>query len=131
MWECNIKIMLYAGNRKHWPRYNASSVPHSMWQDQALNTFKTKFMDLVDKSKLQHTPLVRAPKVGIKLWTLVSIEVTSLIRMYTFDFVHLRHLFGFTVVYQHTKCANKEIKSNNFYRVLDPENISKKSQKAF
>lgn len=59
--------MLYAGNRKHWPRYNASSVPHSMWQDQALNTFKTKFMDLVDKSKLQHTPLVRVPKVSIKL----------------------------------------------------------------
>ncbi|XP_018565221.1 UHRF1-binding protein 1-like [Anoplophora glabripennis] len=53
---------LAKGNRKHWPRYNASSVPHSMWQDQALNAFKTKFVDLIDKSKLQHTPLSRVPK---------------------------------------------------------------------
>ncbi|KAJ8969016.1 hypothetical protein NQ317_007377 [Molorchus minor] len=53
---------LAKGNRKHWPKYTASAVPHAMWQEQALNTFKSKFLDLVDKNKLQHTPLARAPK---------------------------------------------------------------------
>ncbi|XP_049825652.1 UHRF1-binding protein 1-like isoform X2 [Aethina tumida] len=49
-------------NRKHWPKYNASSVPHTMWQEQSLNSFKTKFIDLIDKSQIQHTPLSRSNK---------------------------------------------------------------------
>ncbi|VEN47609.1 unnamed protein product [Callosobruchus maculatus] len=53
---------LAKGNRKHWPRYNSTAVPHSMWQDQALSSFKTKVMDLIDKNKVQHTPLSRSPK---------------------------------------------------------------------
>lgn len=47
--------------RKHWPKYN-STVPHVMWQDQAYASFKSKFMDLIDKNKSQHTPLSRTSK---------------------------------------------------------------------
>ncbi|XP_076255690.1 bridge-like lipid transfer protein family member 3B isoform X1 [Rhynchophorus ferrugineus] len=53
---------LAIGDRKHWPTYNTTSVPHTMWQEQALASFKSKFMDLIDKHKVQHTPLTRASK---------------------------------------------------------------------
>ncbi|XP_050307973.1 UHRF1-binding protein 1-like [Anthonomus grandis grandis] len=54
---------LAKGDRKHWPTYNASSVPHTMWQEHALGLFKTKFMDLFLKNEMQHTPLSRKPKM--------------------------------------------------------------------
>lgn len=47
--------------RKHWPKYNAT-VPHVMWQEQAYAAFKSKLMDLIDKNKMQHTPLTRTSK---------------------------------------------------------------------
>ncbi|CAG9767009.1 unnamed protein product [Ceutorhynchus assimilis] len=53
---------LAKGDRKHWPTYNSSSVPHAMWQEQALASFKSKFMDLFDHNKTQHVPLSRKPK---------------------------------------------------------------------
>lgn len=53
---------LAKGDRKHWATYNSSSVPHSMWQEQALASFKSKFWDLFDMNKVQHTPLARLPK---------------------------------------------------------------------
>ncbi|XP_063909988.1 bridge-like lipid transfer protein family member 3B isoform X3 [Zophobas morio] len=54
---------LAKGNRKHWPKYNDVAVPHTMWQEQALMSFRTKFFDLIDRSKIQHTPLSRSSKV--------------------------------------------------------------------
>ncbi|XP_060530359.1 bridge-like lipid transfer protein family member 3A isoform X2 [Cylas formicarius] len=53
---------LAKGDRKHWPTYNASQVPHSLWQEQALAAFKSKFLDLFDRNKTQHAPLSRVPK---------------------------------------------------------------------
>ncbi|RZB39563.1 UHRF1-binding protein 1-like [Asbolus verrucosus] len=53
---------LAKGNRKHWPKYNDVAVPHTMWQEQALMSFKTKFFDLIERNKVQHTPLTRASK---------------------------------------------------------------------
>ncbi|XP_015834568.1 bridge-like lipid transfer protein family member 3A isoform X1 [Tribolium castaneum] len=54
---------LAKGNRKHWPKYNDTAVPHTIWQEQALQAFKTKFFDLIDRNKMQHTPLSRARKM--------------------------------------------------------------------
>ncbi|XP_066140854.1 bridge-like lipid transfer protein family member 3B isoform X1 [Euwallacea fornicatus] len=53
---------LAKGDRKHWPTYNSSSTPHTIWQEQALTSFKNRFMDLVNYNKVQHTPLSRMPK---------------------------------------------------------------------
>jgi hypothetical protein len=55
---------LAKGNRKHWPKYNDVAVPHTMWQEQALQGFKAKFFDLIDRNKIHHTPLARAGKVS-------------------------------------------------------------------
>ncbi|CAH0560093.1 unnamed protein product [Brassicogethes aeneus] len=49
-------------NRKCWPKYNASSIPHTMWQEQSLAAFRTKFIDLIDKHQVQHAPLSRSNK---------------------------------------------------------------------
>ncbi|XP_072376118.1 bridge-like lipid transfer protein family member 3B, partial [Diabrotica undecimpunctata] len=49
-------------NRKHWLKYNTSFVPHSLWQEQALNSFKTKLLNLIDQHKPLHTPLNRPMK---------------------------------------------------------------------
>ena len=57
---------LAKGNRKHWPKYNDVAVPHTMWQEQALMSFRTKFFDLIDRSKIQHTPLSRSSKVSLR-----------------------------------------------------------------
>lgn len=59
---CKLYVL---GDRKHWPTYNSSSVPHTMWQEQAFASFKTKFMDLFDHSKTHHIPLSRMPKVSL------------------------------------------------------------------
>ncbi|XP_072383543.1 bridge-like lipid transfer protein family member 3B [Diabrotica undecimpunctata] len=53
---------LAKGNRKHWLKYNTSFVPHSLWQEQALNSFKTKLLNLIDQHKPLHTPLNRPMK---------------------------------------------------------------------
>lgn len=49
-------------DRKHWPRYRESSIPHVLWQEQALTSFRSKFLDLIEKNRAQHTPLSRANK---------------------------------------------------------------------
>ncbi|KAL1505764.1 hypothetical protein ABEB36_005251 [Hypothenemus hampei] len=53
---------LAKGDRKHWPTYNSSSVPHTMWQEQALASFKSRFLDLLDHNKSHHVSLSRMPK---------------------------------------------------------------------
>lgn len=55
---------LAKGDRKHWPRYREASIPHSHWQEQALTSFKSRFLDLVERNKSQHTPLSRSNKVN-------------------------------------------------------------------
>ncbi|KAG5868480.1 hypothetical protein JTB14_035833 [Gonioctena quinquepunctata] len=55
---------LAKGNRKHWPNYNTSAVPHTVWQEQALNCFRAKLMDLIDENNIQHNPLRRSTKVN-------------------------------------------------------------------
>lgn len=50
-------------DRKHWPKYKEASIPHPQWQEQSLSAFKSKILDMLDKSKFQHTPLTRANKV--------------------------------------------------------------------
>ncbi|XP_074033152.1 bridge-like lipid transfer protein family member 3B [Leptinotarsa decemlineata] len=53
---------LAKGNRKHWPKYNVSSVPHPSWQDQSFNYFRNKLMDIIDENNSQHSPLKRPLK---------------------------------------------------------------------
>lgn len=53
---------LAMGDRKHWTRYREGSVPHTQWLDQSLNSFRSKFIDLVDKNRSQHVPLSRSPQ---------------------------------------------------------------------
>ncbi|XP_017786944.1 PREDICTED: UHRF1-binding protein 1-like isoform X2 [Nicrophorus vespilloides] len=53
-------------DRKHWPKYTEADIPIVLWQDQALNSFKTKFLDLLDKNITHHAPLSRANK-GAKM----------------------------------------------------------------
>lgn len=53
---------LAMGDRKHWPRYKEGSVPHTQWLDQSLNSFRSKFIDLIDKNRPQHVPLSRSPQ---------------------------------------------------------------------
>ena len=54
---------LAKSSRKHWPLYKEGTIPHIHWQEQAFNSFKTKFLDLLDRNKSHHTPLYRANKV--------------------------------------------------------------------
>lgn len=63
---CKFQIDYYPyhlakGNRKHWPKYN-SGTPHTVWQDQALASFKSKLFDLISKHKPPHPSLSRMPK---------------------------------------------------------------------
>ncbi|XP_057672288.1 bridge-like lipid transfer protein family member 3B [Diorhabda carinulata] len=53
---------LAKGNRKHWLKYNSNFVPHALWQEQALNSFKTRLLNLVDQHRPLHTPLNRPMK---------------------------------------------------------------------
>lgn len=53
---------LAKGNRKHWLKYNSNFVPHALWQEQALNSFKTKLLNLIDQHKPLHAPLNRPMK---------------------------------------------------------------------
>ncbi|ENN73667.1 hypothetical protein YQE_09724, partial [Dendroctonus ponderosae] len=53
---------LAKGDRRHWPTYNASAVPHALWQEQAFASFRNKFVELLDHNKSQHVPLSRKPK---------------------------------------------------------------------
>jgi hypothetical protein len=50
---------LAIGHRKHWPKYREGASPHSQWLDQALAAFRNSFLDVIDQSRVQHTPLVR------------------------------------------------------------------------
>ncbi|GLV35400.1 uncharacterized protein CBL_01450 [Carabus blaptoides fortunei] len=51
---------LAMGDRKHWPRYKDGSVPHTQWLNQSLSSFRSKFIDLIDKNRSQHVPLSRS-----------------------------------------------------------------------
>ncbi|CAG9864349.1 unnamed protein product [Phyllotreta striolata] len=53
---------LAKGNRKHWLKYNTNFVPHALWQEQALNSFRTTFLNLIDQHKPLHAPLNRPKK---------------------------------------------------------------------
>ncbi|XP_044747939.1 UHRF1-binding protein 1 [Coccinella septempunctata] len=55
---------LAKANRKHWPKYNDASFPHTQWQDQALSSFKTKFLDLINKNRTPHASLSRTAKTS-------------------------------------------------------------------
>ncbi|KAF5308895.1 hypothetical protein FQR65_LT00595 [Abscondita terminalis] len=50
------------GDRKHWPRYREASIPHTHWQEQSVAAFKSKLLDLIERNKVQHTPLSRSSK---------------------------------------------------------------------
>lgn len=54
---------LAKGDRKHWPCYREGVTPHTQWYEQAMNSFKSKLLELVEKNKAQHVPLSRANKV--------------------------------------------------------------------
>lgn len=65
-----------SADRRHWPRYRDSTTPHVRWQEQALQAFRTKFLDLLDRGggsgcgsaggSGQHTPLSRSTNKGVK-----------------------------------------------------------------
>lgn len=54
---------LASGDKKHWPCYRENVTPHNQWQEQALNAFKSKFLDLIERNKT-HVPLTRANVKG-------------------------------------------------------------------
>ncbi|XP_022906277.1 bridge-like lipid transfer protein family member 3B isoform X2 [Onthophagus taurus] len=51
---------LAISDRTHWPMYKEELIPHTHWQSQSFNAFKTKFLDLLDRNKSQHVPLSRS-----------------------------------------------------------------------
>lgn len=51
---------LAIGDRKHWPVYRETGSPHSQWLKQALATFRTSLLDLIEPVRPQHTPLGRS-----------------------------------------------------------------------
>lgn len=53
---------LAKGDRKHWAQYREASIPHMLWLNQSLNGFRSKFLDLLERNKIQHAPLSRANK---------------------------------------------------------------------
>ncbi|KAF5286738.1 hypothetical protein FQA39_LY04160 [Lamprigera yunnana] len=53
---------LAKADRKHWPRYRETSIPHTRWQEQSVAAFKSKLLDLIERNKTQHTPLSRSNK---------------------------------------------------------------------
>ncbi|KAK9891592.1 hypothetical protein WA026_015552 [Henosepilachna vigintioctopunctata] len=53
---------LAKASRKHWPKYNEGSFPHTLWQEQALSHFKSKFVDLINKNRTPHASLSRTSK---------------------------------------------------------------------
>lgn len=54
---------LAKSDRKHWAVYKNPSIPHVQWLEQSLSSFKTKFLDLLERNRAQHTPLSRANKM--------------------------------------------------------------------
>lgn len=54
---------LARSDRKHWAQYRNPSIPHAQWLEQSLNSFRTRFFDLLERNKAQHTPLSRANKI--------------------------------------------------------------------
>ncbi|KAL3266104.1 hypothetical protein HHI36_010290 [Cryptolaemus montrouzieri] len=53
---------LAKANRKHWAKYNEGNFPHTLWQEQALAHFKSKFLDLLNKNRVPHASLSRTSK---------------------------------------------------------------------
>ncbi|XP_020279805.1 UHRF1-binding protein 1 isoform X2 [Pseudomyrmex gracilis] len=51
---------LAMADRKHWAKYKENATPHSQWLQQSLSSFRTQFMDLIDSSRTQHSPLTRS-----------------------------------------------------------------------
>lgn len=47
-------------DRKHWAKYREGATPHGQWLQQSLNAFRTQFMDLIDSTRTQHSPLTRS-----------------------------------------------------------------------
>lgn len=54
---------LARSDRKHWPMYRQASIPHTHWQNQSLDNFLARFLDLVERNKTHHTPLGRLNQV--------------------------------------------------------------------
>lgn len=63
---------LASGDKKHWPCYRESVTPHTQWQEQALTAFKTKFLDIVERNKIQHVPLTRVNNKVCKIFNIKS-----------------------------------------------------------
>ncbi|KAK7794549.1 hypothetical protein R5R35_009669 [Gryllus longicercus] len=51
---------LAIGDRKHWPVYRETASPHSQWLKQALTSFRTSLLDLIEPVRSQHAPLGRS-----------------------------------------------------------------------
>lgn len=51
---------LAMADRKHWAKYREGATPHGQWLQQSLNAFRTQFMDLIDSTRTQHSPLTRS-----------------------------------------------------------------------
>ncbi|XP_012267843.2 UHRF1-binding protein 1-like isoform X1 [Athalia rosae] len=51
---------LAMADRKHWAKYREGATPHSQWLQQSLNAFRSQFMDLIDATRAQHSPLTRS-----------------------------------------------------------------------
>ncbi|XP_046432268.1 UHRF1-binding protein 1-like isoform X2 [Neodiprion fabricii] len=51
---------LAMADRKHWAKYREGATPHNQWLQQSLNAFRSQFMDLIDSTRTQHSPLTRS-----------------------------------------------------------------------
>lgn len=51
---------LAMADRKHWAKYREGATPHGQWLQQSLNAFRSQFMDLIDSTRTQHSPLTRS-----------------------------------------------------------------------
>ncbi|KAJ8675797.1 hypothetical protein QAD02_011583 [Eretmocerus hayati] len=48
---------LALADRKHWALYKENATPHGQWLQQSLNSFRGKFMDLIDSGRTQNSPI--------------------------------------------------------------------------
>lgn len=51
---------LAIGDRKHWPKYKEAASSHTEWLQQALQSFRNSFLDLIEGNRAVHTPLSRS-----------------------------------------------------------------------
>lgn len=88
---------LASSDKKHWPCYRENVTPHTHWQEQALNAFKSKFMDLIERNKIQHVPLSRANVKRVRqnyIYSIINKDLDSNIITVQFQYKNTVILIG-------------------------------------